>query len=91
MHRSKATVVFQRNFSFKKPGAIGSQLKSRNVESELKELRFLISNIANNVNQMARHSNTVKHVADDNAVFQRLSELDQLIVDFTDTRLRSAP
>ena len=69
----------------------GSQLKSRNVESELKELRFLISNIANNVNQMARHSNTVKHVADDNAVFQRLSELDQLIVDFTDTRLRSAP
>jgi len=69
----------------------GSQLKSSALEDELKELRFLITNIANNVNQMARHSNTVKHVADENAVFQRLSELDKLIVDFTDSRLRSSP
>ena len=68
----------------------GSQIKTHAIENELKELRFLVANIANNVNQMARHSNTVKHVADDNAVFQRLSELDQLIVDFTDTRLRSS-
>ena len=63
-------------------------LKSQAVEAELRELRFLISNIANNVNQMARHSNRLKHVTDENEVFQKLHELEQLVTDFTNNRLK---
>jgi len=69
----------------------GSQLKSSDVASELKELRFLIANIANNVNQMARHSNRVKEVTDENALFGRLQELDELVIKFVDSRLTSPP
>jgi len=69
----------------------GNALKSQAVEAELKELRFLISNIANNVNQMARHSNTVKQVTDENEVFRTLHELEQLVTDFTNNRLNQAP
>ena len=68
-----------------------SQLKSHRIEAELKELRFQISGIANNVNQMARHSNTVKQVTDENAVFQKLHELEQLVTDFTNSRLKPTP
>ena len=66
----------------------GNTLKSRAVEEELKELRFLISNIANNVNQMARHSNQIKQVTDENEVFQKLHELEQLVTNFTNNRLK---
>lgn len=66
----------------------GAALKSQAVEEELKELRFLISNIANNVNQMARHSNRLKQVTDENEVFQKLHELEQLVTDFTNKRLQ---
>lgn len=66
----------------------GVAFKSQAVEAELKELRFLISNIANNVNQMARHSNRIKQVTDENEVFQKLHELDQLVTNFTNKRLQ---
>lgn len=65
----------------------GNTLKSRTVEKELQELRFLISNIANNVNQMARHSNRLKQVTDENEVLNKLHELEQLVTDFTNSRL----
>ena len=64
-----------------------SQLKARAIAEELKELRFLISNIANNMNQMARHSNRVKQVVDENGLYQRLQQLDQMVVEFVDSRL----
>lgn len=64
-----------------------SRLKPKEIMAELQELRFLISNISNNVNQMAHHSNRVKQVADENEVFNRLRELDDLITNFVDTRL----
>ena len=67
----------------------GSHLRSKKIEEELKELRFLISNIANNVNQMAHHSNQLRQVTDANQVYQRLHELDTLITGFVDTRLRN--
>jgi hypothetical protein len=65
----------------------GSRLKSPEVAEELKELRFLLSNISNNVNQTARHSNRLKTVVDENEVFKRLKELDDLIVSFVESRL----
>lgn len=69
----------------------GSKLKSREVTEELRQLRFLLANIANNVNQMAHHSNRVQQVIDENGVFEQLHELEKLIVGFTDTRLKQAP
>jgi len=69
----------------------GSQIRSKAIQDELTELRFLVSNIANNMNQIAHHSNRIKHVVDENGVLQRFAELDALLVDFVDTRLKTAP
>ena len=63
-----------------------SQLRSSGVEAE-RELKFLISNIANNVNQLAYHSNQVREVADASDVFRQLKDLDDLISDFTTDRM----
>jgi hypothetical protein len=64
-----------------------SKLKARAITKELRELRFLISNVANNVNQMAHHSNRLKQVLDENAVFTQLRELDEMVTKFVDNRL----
>jgi hypothetical protein len=71
--------------------ARGSQIRSKAVEEQLTELRFLVSNVANNMNQIAHHSNRVKHVVDENGVLQRFAELDALLVDFVDSRLKTDP
>ena len=63
-----------------------AQLQSPQVVEELKELRFLISNIANNMNQMAHHANRVKHVVDENGVLEQFMELDKIIRDFANSR-----
>ena len=64
-----------------------AQLCSQEVEEELRQLRFVISNIANNLNQIAHHSNLVRQVTDENAVFQELKKLDELVTDFTTNRM----
>lgn len=64
-----------------------SRLKPKEIVAELRELRFLISNISNNVNQMAHHSNRLRQVVDENEVFKRLHELDELITQYVDSRL----
>lgn len=68
-----------------------SQLQSPAVADELKELGFLLSNIANNMNQIAHHSNRVKHVVDENGVLERFMELDKLITDFANSRPQTEP
>ena len=69
----------------------GSGLKSPALEEEVRELKFLVSNIANNVNQMAHHSNRLRSVMDENAVLDSLHELDQLVTKFIDTRMSDTP
>lgn len=66
----------------------GSQLKSKALEEELKELRFLISNIGNNINQVARHSNRVKHLIDEQGLLNELMKLQKTVDDFTNSRLK---
>lgn len=68
-----------------------SQMKSQALMAEVQELKFLVSNISNNVNQMAHHSNRVREVVDANQLFNRLRELDELITHFVDTRLHQLP
>jgi hypothetical protein len=66
-------------------------LKSDALEEEIRELKFLISNIANNVNQMAHHSNRLRKVMDENSVLERLQELDQRVTKFIDYRMSDSP
>lgn len=58
------------------------------VQEELQELRFLIRNIANNVNQMAWHSNRVKYVADENKLFLELQKLQSVVAEYVAGKLR---
>ena len=66
----------------------GSVLRSGGVEAELKELRFLLATVANNVNQMAHHSNLVRHVVDEGGALAKLQELEALIEGFVDDNLK---
>lgn len=68
-----------------------SHLRASGVEAELKELRFLIATIANNVNQMAHHSNVLRHVVDEGGALEKLRELEGLIEGFVDDKLNGAP
>lgn len=68
-----------------------ARLKSSALEEEIRELKFLISNIANNVNQMAHHSNRLRKVMDENSVLERLQELDQRVTKFIDYRMSDSP
>ena len=49
------------------------------VERELAEVTRLIRTVANNVNQMARHSNRIGRVLDENEPLARIAELDALL------------
>ena len=68
----------------------GSHVRASGVEAELKELRFLIASIANNVNQMAHHSNLVRHVVDEGGALEKLRELEGLVEGFVDDKLNGA-
>lgn len=67
-----------------------SHLRASGVEAELKELRFLIASIANNVNQMAHHSNLLRHVVDEGGALEKLRELEGLIEGFVDDKLNGS-
>ena len=67
----------------------GVSLRSEGIEAELKELRFLLASIAKNVNQMAHHSNMVRHVVDEGGALAKLQELEALIEGFVDDKLKA--
>jgi len=50
----------------------------------LKDLRFLLANFANNMNQTAHYSHRLKDAIDEKGVLQRFAELDQMLCDFVD-------
>jgi len=49
---------------------------------KLDEFVYLIRNIANNINQIAHHSNTVKTVVDDGRVFEHLKSMEDEVKNF---------
>jgi len=60
-----------------------------NLQEELKTLRFAILNIANNVNQIARHSNTVRSItsAEENNLLQHIKQLEDAVSEYTKGRI----
>ena len=59
------------------------------LEEELRTLRFAIRNIANNVNQMAHYSHTVRGMtaADENNLLQYLKHMEEAIQSYTEGRI----
>ena len=55
---------------------------SASLEKELQETRFLFRNIANNINQIAYHSNTIRRLADENGLLREIQKLEQLVIDY---------
>ena len=60
----------------------------KTIAQELSDLKFLITNIANNVNQMARHSNTVRAFVEEGALLAELERLQQVVESHTSKSLR---
>ena len=59
----------------------GAALVPEEVTSRLDELERLIRNVANNVNQMARHSNVIEEVLDEHEVFGHILSLENALRD----------
>ena len=57
-------------------------LLSGDLKAELQSLNFAIRNIANNINQIANHSNIFKAVSNPKAIKEKLQELEELILNF---------
>lgn len=61
---------------------------SESIAEELKELRFLIRNVANNINQIAHHSNTIQQLADENGLLLEIQKMEKTVNDFVMQKLK---
>jgi len=61
----------------------------KEVEEELKQLSLLIRNVANNVNQVAHHSNVMKGMVNENDLLAEIKKLDTMVHDYTLKKLRA--
>lgn len=60
----------------------------KTIESELKEFTFLIRNVANNINQIAHHSNIIKHMVDENSLLMEIKKLEDRVIEYTLNKLK---
>ncbi len=60
----------------------------KELQEELQDLRFLIRNIANNVNQAAHYSNTIRALADENGLLMEIKKLEDTIHSFVQERMK---
>lgn len=60
--------------------------RSKAVEQELKELRFLIGNIATNINQIAHHSNMVREMIDHNELLSEIRKLELAVKNYVNNK-----
>jgi len=60
----------------------------KEIEEELKQLRLLIRNVANNVNQVAHHSNIMKGLVNENDLLAEIKKLETIVNDYTLKKLR---
>ena len=55
---------------------------------KLDEFVFLVRNIANNLNQIAHHSNAVRGVTDESRVFEHLKKLENEVKSFVSSKYK---
>ncbi|MEY8215298.1 MAG: hypothetical protein RPR97_12570 [Colwellia sp.] len=58
---------------------VGEKKKLESIEKELHSLSLLMRNIANNVNQMAYHSNSLNYMVEEQDLLEYLRKLDDSI------------
>ena len=63
------------------------QIPQEPILKELQELRFLLRNSANNINQIAHHSNTVGRLVDENGFLDEVRKMETTINEFVALRL----
>ena len=84
-HKLSLTTYF-RNLALK---AFHTELiASPQIEKDLHDLTLLIRNIANNINQIARHSNTVRKLINEQQLLRELHQLELSIKNYTQDKLR---
>jgi hypothetical protein len=66
----------------------GQAVMPEAVQSELQELRFLLRNVANNINQIAHHSNIIRRLADENGLLMEIQKMETTIHDFVTQKLK---
>lgn len=73
-------------------GLSGQAVMPADVLDELKTLRFAILNIANNVNQIAHHANSVHHLTtnEEHNLLSYLKQLDDVVKAYTEGRIMDA-
>ena len=58
------------------------------IRDELRELKFLLLNATNNINQIAHHSNTIRKLADENGLLLEIQKMEMTINDFVTQRMK---
>ena len=66
----------------------GQAITPEPILKELQELRFLLRNVANNINQIAHHSNTVGRLVDENGLLGEIQKMEATITGFVSARLK---
>ena len=64
------------------------RIMPESVKSELQELRFLLRNVANNINQIAHYSNTIRRLADENGLLIEIQKMEETINNFVKQKLK---
>lgn len=66
----------------------GQAVMPEAVQGELQELRFLLRNVANNINQIAHHSNIIHRLVDENGLLLEIQKMETTIHDFVTQKLK---
>ena len=69
-------------------GLSNTRYVPKGLRTELEQLGFLVRNIANNVNQAAHYSNSLRRVADENGLLQCIKNLEDTVHEFVQNRLK---
>jgi len=54
----------------------------KDLQKDLQDIKFLIRNIANNVNQAAHYSHTIRTLVDENGLLNQVKHLEDTVHDF---------
>ncbi|MBF0264123.1 MAG: hypothetical protein HQL46_02545 [Gammaproteobacteria bacterium] len=83
--KTKVTTLIK-DFAF--AGLSGNLAVPKDLKKELQELKFLIRNIANNVNQAAHYSHTIRALADENGLLNQIKQLEETVQDFVQEKMK---
>lgn len=64
-------------------------LTPKAIEDRLSEFIFLMRNVANNINQIARNSNLLKHLVEENSLLMELKKMEDLVKEYTLNKIKN--